>query len=189
MTDVLLFHHALGLTTGCRSFADDLRAEGHVVHLPDLYDGRTFTDLDEGVAYAKEVGFGVILERGVRAARDLPQELVYAGFSLGVSPAQKLAQTRDGARGALLMYGCLPAEEFGAWPADVPVEVHAMEGDEWFAEDLPSAQALVASATDGALYLYPGDRHLFADPSTSDYDSDAAGLLTSRVLGFLSTRT
>jgi dienelactone hydrolase len=186
---VLLFHHALGLTTGCRSFADDLRAEGHVVHLPDLYEGRTFTDLEEGVAFARTTGFGVIQERGVRAAADLPHELVYAGFSLGVSPAQKLAQTRDGARGALLIYGCFPAEEFGSWPKDVPVQVHAMEGDEWFAEDLPGAQALVSSAADGELYLYPGDHHLFADSSTPDYDAASAALLTRRVLDFLRALT
>jgi dienelactone hydrolase len=188
MAEVLLFHHALGRTSGCRAFADQLRAEGHVVHLPDLYDGRTFTKLDDGIGYAKEVGFDAILERGLRAAEDLPRELVYAGFSLGVSPAQKLAQTRDGATGALFIYACLPPSEFGAWPAGVPVQVHAMEGDEWFEEDLDGAQALVAEAEDAALYLYPGERHLFADPSASDYDPEAAALLTRRVLAFLAER-
>jgi dienelactone hydrolase len=189
MTDVLFFHHALGLTSGCRSLADELRAEGHVVHLPDLYEGRTFTELDEGVAYAKEVGFGEILERGRRAAEHLPNALVYVGCSLGVMPAQMLAQTRDGASGALLLYGCLPADEFGAWPPHVPLQVHAMEGDEWFKEDIASAQELVATAADGELFLYPGDRHLFADPSTPDYDADAAALLRRRVLAFLGERT
>ena len=189
VADVVLFHHALGLTSGCHEFADGLRAEGHVVHLPDLYDGRTFTGLDDGIGYAKEVGFDEILKRGLRAAEGLPRELVYAGFSLGVLPAQQLAQTRDGANGALFIYACLPPSEFGAWPAGVPVQVHAMEGDEWFAEDLESAQELVAEAEDAALYLYPGDRHLFADPSVSDFDPDAAALLTRRVLAFLGERS
>ena len=64
---------------------------GHVVHAPDLYDGNTFDDLDDGVGYAKQVGFGKILERGTAAAEGLPDGLVYAGFSLGVMPAQALA--------------------------------------------------------------------------------------------------
>src|SRR5215210_2843641 len=99
MAEVLLFHHAQGLTAGCLSFADELRAAGHVVRTPDLYDGQTFTDLDEGVGYAKEVGFGTIQERGVVAADGLPNELVYGGFSLGALPAQMLAQTRPRAKG------------------------------------------------------------------------------------------
>ena len=108
MTEILLFHHAHGQTEGFLAFADELRAAGHVVHAPDLYDGKTFAELNEGVANAKEVGFDVILEQGAAAAEDLPAEIVYAGFSLGVLPAQKLAQTRPGARGALLLNACFP---------------------------------------------------------------------------------
>jgi dienelactone hydrolase len=118
-------------------------------------------------------------------AEDLPRELVYAGVSLGVLAAQPLAQMRDGASGALLISACLPAREYGGWPANVAVQVHAMEGDEWFKEDLHSARALVAEAKDAMLFLYPGDRHLFADRSAPDYDEDAAALLTARVLAFL----
>ena len=122
MAEVLLFHHALGQTSGFLAFADELRRAGHTVHTPDLYDGRTFQTLNDGIAYAEEIGFGNVIERGVRVADDLPDELVYAGFSLGVLPAQKLAQTRPGARGALLFYSCVPVSEFGSsWPADVPV--------------------------------------------------------------------
>src|SRR5881397_1116171 len=116
MAELLLFHHAQGQTPGFLAFADDLRAAGHVVHTPDLYDGNTFAELDDGVGYAKQVGFGTIAERGQAAAEGLPNELVYAGFSLGVMPAQMLAQTRPGAKGALLLHSCFPASEFGdAW--------------------------------------------------------------------------
>lgn len=186
MAEVLLFHHAQGQTSGFTAFAEELRSAGHTVHTPDLYDGRTFASLDDGVGYAKQVGFDTILERGRLAAEDLPHELVYAGFSLGVMPAQMLAQTRPAARGALLFSAALPASEFGgAWPDGVPVQIHMMEGDEWVAEDLPAARELVA-ATDGAeLFLYPGDGHLFADSSLADYDEAAAGLLKRRVLAFL----
>src|SRR5437763_7434053 len=107
MAEVLLFHHALGQTDGFRAFADELRSAGHTVQTPDLFDGRTFATIDEGMAYAEQIGFpDVIIERGERAANELPNELVYSGFSLGVVPAQKLAQTRPGARGALLFYSC-----------------------------------------------------------------------------------
>ena len=189
MTEILLFHHALGLTPGVTEFADRLRAAGHIVHTPDLYDGHTFRTVEDGVGYARETGFGTILERGVGAADGLPTELTYAGFSLGVMPAQKLAQTRPGARGALLLEACLPASEFGSgsWPTGVPVQIHGMEDDPSFAGegDLDAARALVEEADDAELFLYPGDQHLFADTSLPSYDAEAAALMTKRVLDFL----
>ena len=186
MTEVLLFHHAHGLTPGVRSFADELRAAGHVVRTPDLYDGRTFTDLDEGVGYAKKVGFDTILERGVLAAQNLPTEIVYAGFSLGVMPAQRLAQTRPGAKGALLMSAALPPSEFGEWPQGLRAQIHMMEADPWALEgDLDAAREMARTIPTAELFLYPGDRHLFADSSLPDYDEPAATLLQQRVLRFL----
>jgi dienelactone hydrolase len=191
MTDVLLFHHAQGLTTGVLAFADELRSAGHTVHTPDLYDGRTFETLDQGLGHAKEVGFGKVFERGVQAAEGLPAELVYAGFSLGAMPAQSLAQTRPGARGALLFHSAVPVSEFGAsWPEGVPVQVHAMDADPFFVDegDIEAARALVAVADDGELFFYPGDQHLFADSSLPAYDEEAAGLMRQRVLAFLDAR-
>ncbi len=190
MAEVLLFHHAHGLTAGVLAFADDLRGAGHTVHTPDVYDGRTFDDLDEGLGYARETGFQEVFERGVRAAEGLPSELVYAGFSLGAMPAQSLAQNRPGARGALLFHSAVPVAEFGSsWPDDVPVQVHAMDEDPFFVgEDMVAARALVEEAKDGELFLYPGDQHLFADNSLPAYDADAAALMRQRVLDFLSTR-
>src|SRR5438045_4332385 len=161
MAEVLLFHHAQGQTPGFLAFADELRAAGHVVHTPDLYDGKTFDDLNAGVGYAREVGFDTILERGRRTADALPSELVYGGFSLGVMPAQSLAQTRPGAKGALFFSAALPAAEFGgAWPDNVPLQIHMMEDDEWVDEDLPAARELVEVAGDAELFIYPGDKHL-----------------------------
>jgi dienelactone hydrolase len=191
MAEVLLFHHAQGQTTGFLAFADELRRAGHTVHAPDLYDGRTFVSLDEGVEYAGQIGFDEIIERGVLAADGLPGELVYSGFSLGVLPAQKLAQTRAGARGALLFHSCVPTSQFASsWPADVPVQVHAMAADPWFVDegDLEAARALVESAAHAELFLYPGDQHLFADAGLPSYDANAAALLRQRVLAFLGTR-
>jgi dienelactone hydrolase len=185
MTTVLLFHHAQGQTSGFLGFADELRRAGHTVHTPDLFDGRTFDDLDEGVGYAQATGFDQIVERGVRAAEGLPDDIVYAGFSLGVMPAQALAQTRAGARGALFYSACLPPSEFGAWPDGVPMQIHMMESDPWAEEDRPVAEAMVQDTADAELYLYPGSGHLFADASLDDYDEGAAALLMERTLTFL----
>ncbi|CAN5320697.1 dienelactone hydrolase family protein [soil metagenome] len=191
MAEVVLFHHALGLTPGVVAFANELRGAGHTVHTPDLFEGATFATIDEGVAQAGEIGFGEVIERAVRAVEGLPAELVYAGFSLGVLPAQKLAQTRAGARGALLFYACVPVSEFGAaWPDGVPVQVHGMDADPFFVGegDVDAARAIVESTDQAELFLYPGDQHYFADSTLPSYDEDAATLLTQRVLGFLSTR-
>ena len=188
MAEVLLFHHAQGLTEGVGAFAGALRDAGHTVHTPDLYDGRTFATLDEGLAYAGEIGFGTVMERGVAAADGLPDGLVYAGLSLGVMPAQRLAQTRPGARGALFVSSCIPVSEFGdAWPAGVPVQVHGMDADPIFVDegDLDAARALVESTDDAELFLYPGSAHLFVDASLPDSDADAAGQVLRRALELL----
>jgi len=189
MAEVVLYHHVQGLTTGVESFADELRGAGHTVHAPDLLDGRTFATLEQGIAHAREVGFGTLLERGVAAAEGLPSAVVYAGFSSGVMPAQQLAQTRADARGALLFHACLPVTEFGErWPEGVPVQVHGMDADPLFAEeggDLDAARELVDSTDQAELFLYPGERHLFADSSLSSYEPAATTLLVERVLRFL----
>jgi dienelactone hydrolase len=188
MAEVVLFHHAQGLTPGVAAFADELHYAGHIVHTPDLFEGRTFDSIEKGMSFVKELGFGEVMARGERAVEGLPSQLVYAGFSLGVVPAQKLAQTRPGARGALLFYSCVPVSEFGqAWPKGVPVQVHGMDADPIFVGegDIDAARALVEEAEDGEIFLYPGDQHYFADNSLPSYDAEATALLLQRVLKFL----
>ncbi|HEV7308758.1 dienelactone hydrolase family protein [Ensifer sp.] len=190
MAEILLFHHAQGLTPGMHAFAETLRAEGHVVHMPDLFEGRTFASIEDGLAFIEATGFEAMRERGVRLADALPQGLVYAGFSFGVLPAQKLAQTRAGARGALLFYSCIPISGawcFGPWPDGVPVQIHGMDNDPVFVGegDIDAAREIVAKVADAELFLYPGDQHYFADSSLPSYDAAATALLTKRVLAFL----
>jgi dienelactone hydrolase len=186
MTEVVLYHHVQGLTEGVRSFADELREAGHSVQTPDLFDGRRFASIEEGMTFARETGFEALAERGVAAADGMGHGVVYAGFSFGVMAAQQLAQTRPGARGALFMHSCLPVSEFGsAWPEGVPVQVHGKDGDPFFAEDLDAAQELVASTERAELFVYPGEEHLFADSSLPAYDAAAAALLMERVCAFL----
>jgi len=188
MSEVVLFHHIQGLTEGVRSFAGELQQAGHTVHTPDLFEGRTFETLEEGMAFAREAGFGALGARGLDAAESLRPDVVYAGFSFGVMVAQELAQTRAGARGALLMSACLPVSEFGdAWPEGVPVQVHGKDADPFFVEeDLVAARDLVESTDDAELFLYPGEEHLFADASLPAYDAAATTLLLERALSFLS---
>ena len=190
MAEVLLFHHAQGLTPGVRAFSDELRAAGHTVHTPDLFEGRTFQSIDEGMAFIRASGMDEMVERGEVTAKDLPNELVYAGFSFGEMIAQKLAQTRPGAKGALLFYSCIPISgewAFGPWPGGVPVQIHGMDADPYFAGegDVDAAREIVEKVEDAELFLYPGDQHYFADSSLPSYDAVATELLTQRVLAFL----
>jgi dienelactone hydrolase len=190
MAEVLLFHHAQGLTPGVSAFAESLRDAGHTVHTPDLFDGRTFDSIDEGMAFIKSSGMDAMVEQGERTADDLPSELVYAGFSFGEMVAQKLAQTRPGARGALLFYSCIPISgewAFGPWPNGVPVQIHGMDNDPIFVGegDVEAAREIVETVEDAELFLYPGDQHYFADSSLPSFDAGATALLTRRVLEFL----
>lgn len=183
MTEIVLFHSALGLRPGVRAFADELRDDGHIVHTPDFYDGQVFDDLGDGVAYRDRIGIPGLIERAQKAVTELPADVVYAGFSLGSAAAQFLTQTRPGARGCLLLHGCLsPAQLPAPWPDGVPVALHTTEDDPWVDQDV--AESLVALAH-GELYRYPGDTHLFLDADLSDYQPQSATLAMERILTFL----
>jgi dienelactone hydrolase len=187
---VLVLHHAQGLTRGVQAFAADIRHAGHTVHCPDLYDGKTFPTLDQGLAYARRIGLDTFTQRGIDAASRLGGDLVFIGFSLGVLPAQQLAQTRPAARGAVLLEACLPPGQFaGGWPPELPVQIHGMDHDPHFAGegDLDNARALINQADHGELFLYPGNRHLFTDSSLASYQPAPAALVRRRVLSFLSS--
>ncbi len=192
MAEVVLFHHIQGLTDGVRAFADELRAGGHTVHTPDLFDGELAATLNDGVALMRSIGGEQLNERADRAVESLPDSLVYAGFSFGVGKAQRLAQGRPGTRGALLYEACMPItgeDAFGPWPDGVPVQVHGMERDEFFAleGDLDAARELVKAVGPevGEVFVYPGDQHLFTDSSLPSYDADATALVMKRSLAFL----
>lgn len=181
--DIVVFHHAQGLTPGIEAFADALRSEGHRVIAPDLYDGSTFDSLDAGVAHAESLGFDTIIERGMAAAAEVSSDAVYVGFSLGVMPAQRLAQTRPGARGAILLHASVPLEYFGPWPEHVRLQLHVMEGD--VRGDVDVARELASTIPRAELHLYAGDAHLFTDSSLGEFDADAARLVMNRVLAFV----
>jgi len=187
MAEVVLFHHVQGLTDGVRRFADELRAGGHTVHTPDLFDGERPATLEDGMALTKRIGSDVLGERSKQAVADLPEGLVYAGISLGAATAQEFAQTRPGARGALLYEACIPITgewAFGPWPDRVPVQVHGMDKDPFFGleGDIDAARELVETVGSelAALFVYPGEQHLFTDSSMPTYDADATALVVQR---------
>lgn len=188
MPTILLLHHVQGLTPGIIAIADALCAAGHTVHTPDLLDGKVFASVPDGMAYVQTLGFSTIIARGAAAAESLPTDVVYLGMSMGVLPAQYLAQTRPGARAAIFLHGAITVSEFSPhWPARVPVQIHAMDGDPEFVDsgDIDAARAIVAEAEDGEMFLYPGKGHLFTDETLAEYDADAAALVMERVLAFL----
>jgi dienelactone hydrolase len=192
MAEVVLFHHTQGLTDGVRAFAEELRAAGHTVHTPDLFDGERPASIEEGMALTQKLGDEELDSRADRAVADLPAGLVYAGFSFGEATAQRLAQTRPGARGALLYEACIPLTgdwAFGPWPDGVPVQIHGMEKDPFFGleGDIDAARALVETVGPelAELFVYPGDHHLFTDSSLPSYDADAAALVVQRSRAFL----
>ena len=192
MAEIVLFHHALGLTDGVRAFAERLAADRHTVHTPDLYEGAVGATLEDGFAIKERIGDQVMADHVDSALADLPPELVYAGMSLGVMTAQRLAQTRTGAQGAVLYEACAPITgkwAFGPWPPGVPVQVHGMDDDEFFAHegDIDAARELVETVgTETAeLFVYPGNRHLFLDNSLPSFDADATELVLQRSLALL----
>jgi dienelactone hydrolase len=178
-----------GLTDGVTALADDLRAGGHTVHTPDLFDGRTFDSIEDGFAYVKSLDEGTIDQRVDAAVAGLPDELVYAGISYGVPPALRLTVTRPGARGLVMLESAMPIE--GEWavgpvPEGVPLQIHGGEGDEYFQEDKEFADQAVELLGDRAeLFVYPAQAHLFTDRSLPSYDADSAALVTQRILGLL----
>ena len=191
MADVILFHHAQGLTPGVLAFAAELRDAGHEVAVPDLYDGLTFETVEEGVAHAETLGFDNIIAAGVAAAEAMPANSVYGGFSLGALPAQKLAQTRPGAAGALLYHGDVPVAAFGdTWPSGVDVQLHTNEDDDWCDLDVMRDMTEVVNAVATAeLFIYPGSTHLFTDSSLDAYEPESAQLVLQRTLESLNRRS
>ena len=193
MAEIVLFHSVLGLRPGVIAAADGLRAAGHAVHTPDLFDGEVFDDLDAGLRKEEALGYQEISRRARDAMAGLPARLVFAGFSMGAVHAELLAAARPGSRGAVLMHGAVPVEDLREflgverWPEGVPVQVHYAAEDPWVeAEEVAALGGAVKEA--GAAfeeYAYPGSGHLFADPDLPEYDPASSEAMWRRVLAFL----
>jgi dienelactone hydrolase len=186
MAEILLFHHAGGLTEGVLSFAQTLRDTGHTVHAPDLFEGRTFDDVHDGVAYAGSVGEEPFAARAADIVSSLPNDLVYGGMSMGAARAAEQVLARPGARGAFFLYGAIaPSWWQATWPSGVPSQAHVTDGDVWRE---PDAETEYLAQVPGAeVFVYPATGHLFAEPGHPDYDEEIAQLATSRVLTFLAS--
>lgn len=166
MAQLLLLHHALGLTHSVRRLAAAWRDAGHDVHTPDLYDGHVFGTIPEGVAYAQSQGFSAVAAKGEDAASDLSPGFVVCGLSLGVMPAMRLGVSNDAVSGVVAVGSCVPPSFLEApWPRDVPLRIIASRDDPFFRDegDLEAAQELVATAANARLKLMPGAEHLFME--------------------------
>ncbi len=186
---IILFHSAYGLRPGVLRFADELRAAGHEVTTPDLYDGEVFASLEEGLRKRDSLGRQELARRAVAAAADTPSATVFAGFSLGAAMAFVVATRTPKACGLLLMHGALDPSAFDvpAWPARLAVTVHHAKNDPWVDEaDVDALEAEVRQA--GApfeSFTYPCTGHLFADEDLPDYDAPSAELMKDRIAAFL----
>ena len=184
MADVVLFHSAVGLRPPVRRVADRLRAAGHDVSTPDLYDGQVFTDVDEGVAHMRSVGWPELLRRAEAAVADLPSGLVLAGMSLGAGIAATIAAGRPGARGVVLLYG--PELPDDPWPAELPVQAHYSIDDPWIDDGTVLMAKAARAGSPVSVHVYPGNRHLLDHDDLPDqHDPAAAELVWRRVEAFL----
>ncbi len=187
MTEILLFHHALGLTDGVRRLAGRLAEGGHEVHTPDLFEGRTFATIEEGVEHAEQtLRLDTVLRRADEAADAHPGAVAFIGISLGALPAYRLAQTRPGALACVAVSAALPVDHFAPrWPRGVCLDLHLMSSDPWGEEDRPVAWELAGRVAE--LYEYPGAGHLFTEQGHPDFDAKAADLVVARTLQTLAS--
>ncbi|WP_062290269.1 dienelactone hydrolase family protein [Demequina phytophila] len=184
MVEVILFHHAGGLTDGVLAFASALRDAGHTVHTPDLFEGHRFDDVADGVAFAQSHPPGTMARRAAEAIADLPTHAVYGGMSMGAARAAESVLERPGARGAFFLYGAIAPSWWDAeWPAGVPSQAHVNAGDPW--REVEAEEEYVAAVPDGELFVYEGRGHLFAEPGHPDHDADSAAMALDRVLALL----
>ncbi|MFF9487886.1 dienelactone hydrolase family protein [Streptomyces sp. NPDC014676] len=185
--NIMLFHSTYGLRPAVRRAADRLRAAGHEVWTPDLFEGSTFDTVEDGMAYKEGIGKDELLKRAVLAAAPYSERgLVYAGFSFGASVAQTLALGDDKARGLLLLHGTSDIAE-NASVDELPVQLHVAEPDPFETDDWLTAWYLRMgrAGADVEVYRYAGAGHLYTDSELPDYDEEAAEATWRVALGFL----
>lgn len=185
MATIVLFHHVLGLTSGFEALADALRAGGHEVETPDMFDGRAFGSIEEGIGFVAEEGEEALGARGLAALPEPGGVLVVGGTSFGAAVAATAVAQRPDIAGMLSYEAFVDPHWVGGWSREVPVEVHGMTEDPYFAEDLELARPWIEAHPGSELHLYPGSAHLFTDSSTPGYAADATALVIERSLEFL----
>ena len=156
-----------------------MRADGHRVTLPDLFDGATSESVEGGFAIQERVGWETMMARARAAAEPLPAETALAGVSAGAQVAGTLWLERPAAEGCSC---CMGRARSGR-----RVEAHLAEPEPYDDEDYLQwwAEGMRSAGLDFTLYRYPGAGHYFTDPSLPDHDAAAAALAVERALAFL----
>ncbi|MER7174716.1 dienelactone hydrolase family protein [Streptomyces mesophilus] len=187
--NIMLFHSVYGLRPAVHQAAGRLRAAGHEVQVPDLYDGKTAESVEDAMKIKDEIGKDELLRRAVAASAPYSESgLVYAGFSLGAALAQNVALADDKARGLLLLHGTSDIAD-DASADDLPVQLHVADPDAFEPEDWQNAWYLRMrrAGADVEVFRYRGAGHLYTDPDLPDYDAEAADATWKTALGFLET--
>ena len=181
MAEVVLFHHVQGLTDGVRAFADELRAGGHTVHTPDLFDGQRPATIDEGIELVSSLG-DALATRCAEAVAGLPAGLVYAGFSWAArrrSGSRRPGRARAARCSTSRSSRCPPSGPSARGPPGSRSRCTAWTRTRTSpgrATWTPPASWSPPSALSVAeLFTYPGDQHLFTDSSLPSYDPAATG--------------
>jgi len=187
--EIVLFHSTFGLRPAVEDFAAALRADGHTVHTPDLFDGEVFSRMEDGIKKRDTLGMQGLMKKAAQAAATTPTATVFAGFSLGAAAAFATGVRRPTTNALILMHGALDPSEIGltTWPGRIRVQVHYAQGDPWVEEEsvLALQKAVRASGAAFESHQYDCTGHLFGDKDLPDFDAASAASMTERVLRFL----
>lgn len=187
MAQLLLLHHALGVTSALRRLADRFEDAGHDVVVPDLFESRVFASVEEGMEHVESVGIETLAGLGEDAASDMQPGFVVCGISLGAIAAMRAGVSNDAVAAVVVASACIPEEYIGGpWPRTLPLRVVASREDAMFRDegDLEAATEYTHSAQQAKLKLMPGREHLFVE--ADDPESTAATeWLVETVMRFL----
>jgi dienelactone hydrolase len=183
---VILFHSVCGLRPVELAAAEMIRAAGHNVSTPDLYDGVTADTIEQGFELKDDIGWDRICERAKTALVELPASTVLGGFSMSAGVVASVWPGRPKTRGVLLLHA--PAEIPGAMHWDgLRVQLHVAEhdrfapADEWTTWQAEAERVGIAAE----VFVYPGAGHFYTDQSLADHQASAARQTWDRVLRFL----
>jgi dienelactone hydrolase len=184
--EIVLFHSMYGLRPVEMAAAGRLRAHGHHVVLPDLFEGRTAPgDVGSGLALMDRIGWPTIVATARATLDGVGDEAALIGFSMGVGVIAEVWPDRLGAAAVACLHA--PAVVPPGVRRGTPVQLHVATPDRFAPPDQVLAFETSAARTGAlpSLRRYPGAGHYFTDPSLDDYDAAAEADVWTHLLGML----